>query len=107
MRRAIFGGVFAIVGCAGDAKPAPTCQQGLAHYYASGCVYFDATVNPPTPIALSQMVTFCQNVAIQAPSPCQDELDAWLSCNNETPAGATTNQQCDCSAEYMSLLRCK
>jgi len=107
MRRAIFGVLFVIVGCGSDAKPAPSCQQGLAHYYASGCVYVDTTNNPPTTIPQSQMVSFCQAATTQAPASCKDELDDWLRCNNETPPTATKAEDCDCTAEIMSLARCK
>jgi len=106
MRSLILGAMFAVVGCGSDAKPAPTCQQGLAHYYASGCVYLDGTTNPPTTISQSDMVTFCQTASTQAPASCRDELDDWLRCDGDTPATATKNEDCDCTAELTSLLRC-
>jgi hypothetical protein len=98
-------GLFA---CGGSSdKPAPTCQQAIGHYYSAGCSYFDGTVNPPAPIPQGQLVTACQDAAINAPASCQDELDTWLGCNNDVPTPSTTNEQCDCSVEYMMLLRCR
>lgn len=99
--------VLAPGACGGsDSKP-PSCQQALDHYYAAGCTYVDETTNPPTPIPEGQIVTFCQNAAIQAPKTCQDELDTWLVCNDAVPARASSNADCDCSVEYMALLRCR
>lgn len=87
--------------------PPPSCQQALTHYYASGCSYFDITTNPPTPIAQTQEINTCQNIATAVPPQCRDELDAWLICNEHVPDHATTNIDCDCSAEYMALLECR
>jgi hypothetical protein len=93
--------------CGSSERPAPSCQQALAHYYAAGCTYFDGRTNPPSPIPQGQMVTFCQDAAINAPASCQDELDVWLRCDDEVPDHSTTNEQCDCSQEQMELLRCR
>lgn len=93
--------------CGSTDKPAPSCQQALSHYYGAGCSYFDQSTNPPTPITQNNMAAFCQEAAANAPATCQDELDVWLRCNDEVPAMSKTNADCDCSVEYMMLLRCK
>lgn len=97
--------VLFIAGCSSDSKP-PSCQQALAHYYGAGCSYFDASREPPPAIPQSAMLNFCQTAAVQAPESCQDELDVWLECNAAVPDQATSNADCDCSADYMALLRC-
>lgn len=89
-----------------SSDPPPSCQQALTHYYDAGCIYFDSTTSPPTTIPQGQMLAFCQGAAIDAPKSCQDELDAWLVCNNEVPSPASANADCDCTQEYMALLRC-
>ena len=91
--------------CSSD-DPPPSCQQALTHYYAAGCAYIDTSVSPPTALSQTQMITLCQNATAEAPKSCRNEIDAWLVCNNEVPTPSTTNDQCDCSTEFMALLRC-
>lgn len=91
------------VACSSDVPP--SCQQGIGHYYASGCSYFDLSTNPPTPIPETQMVMNCQTVATQISDKCRATLDDWLICNNDRPH-ATNSADCDCSQSYMALLSC-
>jgi hypothetical protein len=91
--------------CASD-DPAPSCQQAIAHYYAAGCRYIDTADSPPTTISQTEMINLCLTAAAEAPRSCQSEIDAWLVCNNEVPTPSMTDQQCDCSTEFMALLRC-
>jgi hypothetical protein len=95
-----------VFGCGSSEKPAPSCQQGISHYYTAGCGYFNGNTAPPTLVPQAEVVTFCQNAASQAPRTCQDELDDWVICNNEVPSPAMNDADCDCSVEYMALLRC-
>lgn len=95
------------IACSSDAPPPPTCQQAIRHYYSAGCTYSDLTTDPPTPIPESTFVANCQTITVEAPASCQDEIDAWLTCNNEVPSPAGSNEDCDCSFEFMALLRCE
>ncbi len=87
--------------------PPPSCQQAMEHYYGAGCVYYDETTTPPTTIPQNQMQAACQQVTINAPSSCQDEIDAWLVCNNEVTSPAMSSADCDYSVAFMTLLRCR
>jgi len=105
MRRLLVIAIVMTAACGGGAD-APSCQQALGHYYSAGCTYFDQTETPPPQIPQNEMVAFCQFAASEAPDSCQDDLDAWLECNDAVPDMATSNADCDCSNAYMALLRC-
>lgn len=111
MRKMIFA--IAIMACGTEAKPAPSCQQAMGHFYGAHCFYFDATKNPPPKFTLADMVLLCQNLTIQAPASCQDEIDSWLTCNAaviDGPIGGMDglgDPRCDCSQTQMALLRCQ
>lgn len=100
------------MGCGGDAKPAPSCQQAMAHFYGVNCFYYDGSVSPARRIAQTEMVANCQQLAIAAPARCQGEIDDWLECNANVegvPSGTPTtigDLRCDCSQEQMTILRC-
>lgn len=100
------------MGCGGDAKPAPSCQQAMAHFYGVNCFYFDTTTSPPRRYTQTEMIAICQQETIDAPAKCQGEIDDWLSCNADVegvPPGTMTtlgDPRCDCSQEQMTILRC-
>jgi hypothetical protein len=98
-------GLVLLIGC-GSSDPPPSCQQAMTHFYGAGCSYFDSTTSPPTPIAQSTMINFCQTAAVNISPTCRDELDGWLACNDQVPDHAT-NADCDCSSSYMVLLECR
>lgn len=93
-------GLLFLVGCGGDAKPAPSCFEAFAHYYAAGCTLVDLSTGQPA--SQSTVTGQCQQSAASLPANCQGELDVYLGCVDEsTPA-----KQCDCSQEQMALIRC-
>jgi hypothetical protein len=109
MQRVILGVLCSVaIGCGGgDARPAPTCAQAMAHFYAAGCAYFDTNQQPPAPYSQSGAVNFCQGLVVAAPTQCQGEIDDWSECNAGVPSPASGNADCDCSTPYQALLRCR
>lgn len=104
---------LSLVACGGaDDKPAPTCQQAMAHFYGVNCSYFDGRVDPPHQYTQAEMITVCQDLAIETSASCQGTIDDWLECNDTVagiPAGQTSglgDPRCDCSQEQMAILRC-
>jgi hypothetical protein len=95
MRTYFMSAALLVTSCGGEDPP--SCQQAIGHYYSAGCTYVDQ----------GQVVTACQQTAAGASDSCQDDLDVWLVCNNSVPEGASMNSQCDCSEEFMALLRCE
>ena len=93
-----------LVAACNSSPPPPSCQQAFTHYYGAGCAYHDAT---GTVITQDMMTANCQTlVAGGLSAQCTSDLDAWLTCNDSVPSPATTNAQCDCSQEQMTLLAC-
>jgi hypothetical protein len=109
MRRWILAALFASAGCADDAKPPPTCEQAMAHFYAVNCVYFtDASRSQQ--ISETEMVTRCHRLQGAAPAQCRDDLDDWIECNATVPGRDSTGpeeRRCDCPEERAALLTCE
>lgn len=100
MTRLILGLTF-LVGCGGDAKPAPSCFDAFTHFYATGCTLVDLSSGQPVP--QGTVIAQCQSSAASLPAGCKDELDAYLTCTDTvTPA-----MKCDCTTEQMVLIGCK
>lgn len=91
-----------LVGC-GSEEPAPSCQEGLSHYYQAGCSFTNLMTGQP--ISISEMIATCQGIAVNGPQ-CRDELDDWLVCLDAVPSPVTTAADCDCSAAQMAVLTC-
>jgi hypothetical protein len=100
MKMTLLGGLF-LIGCGGDARPAPSCFDAFSHYYAAGCTLVD--LNTGQQVSQGTVIAQCQTAAANEPANCRDEFDAFLSCiNASTPA-----QQCNCSSDQMTLLQCR
>ena len=97
------GTLVAIASCGGDDPP--TCKDSLTHYYGSGCVYSDGTTGMQ--LSLDDVIRRCQNELSRAALDCRDEWGDFLVCNNEVPARAKTNAECDCSPEQDAYLTCQ
>lgn len=101
MARPLLGLVF-LIGCGGDARPAPSCFDAFTRFYAAGCTFVD--LNTGQPIPQNTVIGECQSLAANAPAGCKDELDTWVSCiDDSTPS----SNQCNCSAVQMALLECR
>ncbi|MEO7735579.1 MAG: hypothetical protein ABIY55_31785 [Kofleriaceae bacterium] len=85
--------------CSSDSAP-PSCQQAISHYYAAGCRFVNLETGAEQ--SQSQAIAGCQSASSETPDRCDDEVDDWLRCIDSTSAA----QQCDCSQEQMSILRC-
>ena len=84
MRRWIVAVLFVGAGCADDAKPTPTCEQALEHFFGVGCVYYtDATRSQL--ISKPEMIMRCHRLLTAAPLQCRDEVDDWIECNATVP----------------------
>jgi hypothetical protein len=94
----------ALAGCSADDKT-PSCQQAFDHFYAAHCTLIDRSSG--TEISEATAVTTCTTLATDAPKTCRDELSAWLSCTNEVPSPATSDNDCSCSAELTALQGCQ
>lgn len=92
-----------VVGCGHE--EVPTCQQALTHYYEAGCSYYNLDTGAPIPV--SEMISSCREALSAAPASCEDDLDDWLVCLGGVDAPASTDADCDCSAEQESLLTCE
>lgn len=93
--------LVAISACGTDPAP-PSCQQGLTHYYAAGCLFHDLASGAVIP--RDTMISGCQSSVVGASSACQAKIDAWMVCTDGVPDPARSNADCDCSQTFMAVL---
>lgn len=94
-------GLVMLTACGGDAKPAPSCFDAFAHFYAAGCTLVDLQTGQP--VSQGTITALCQSTAASLSPGCKGEFDAYLSCTDTvTPA-----MQCNCSTEQMAFLECR
>lgn len=92
-----------IAACGGGGEDAPSCQQAVSHYYAAGCVL----TSNGQPTSESDSLRLCQELLLDAPRQCEDDLADFRSCLGGVPTPSTTNTDCDCSPEIDALLTCE
>jgi hypothetical protein len=89
--------------CGGD-DPPPSCQQAVSHYYAAGCALF---MTNGQQFAELDVIADCKGLLANSPSSaCDDALADLRICFNSVKTPATSNADCDCSAEQDAILTC-
>lgn len=93
--------ILGLAACGGGDE-APTCQQGFAHYYDSGCVFVDLATGDVIPEG--ELAASCQQTVAVGSAVCRSNLDDFLICIGAVPDMSSTTEECDCSREQEDLL---
>ena len=77
-------------------EEAPSCQQAVSSFYATGCAFLDPN---GAPYSEGQAAQSCREVNAAVPDRCQAQFDDFVRCLEST-------SNCDCSREQDALFGC-
>lgn len=89
--------------CGGE--DVPSCQQAVTHYYEAGCTLVNLQTNQP--FSAADVITDCKQLLATSPSSaCDGALEDLRVCFGNVKSPASTDADCDCTAEQDAILTC-